>query len=375
MRVPLIKRQLSALLTLLWLSVGFGEWAYAQDPYQLLRQSGEGFAKVIPGKAFNFPQDHYPHENFKIEWWYLTANLKGTDGNDYGVHWTLFRQAMNPAPNPGGWQSNQTWMAHMAISTPEGFEFAQRFARGGIGQAGVEVVNQSRFEAWMDDWLWQGQAESPFPAQLSAGTDNQRFTLTLSASHNWVLQGKNGYSQKSDLGQASYYYSQPFIDIAGTLWVDEEPVDVVGKGWLDREWSSQPLADNQAGWDWVSLHLNDGSALMVYQLRHDSGEHYISGSLVDEAGEIVSLEAGDVTMKPVSETRLDIADGVLNSSQNREKFIPLEWRVRVPKFDIDLAVSANRPGSWLAAAFPYWEGPVSVEGSHEGVGYLELTGY
>ena len=91
--------------------------------------------------------------------------------------------------------------------------------------------------------------------------------------------------------------------------------------------------------------------------------------------EVCTLEAGDVTMAQVSETRLGLADDVANSSQNREKLIPLEWRVRVPKFDIDLSVTADRPGSWLATAFPYWEGPVSVEGSHEGVGYLELTGY
>lgn len=370
-----IQRRLSFFLMLCGVSVASVELAHAQDPYQLLRQSGEGFAKVIPGRAFNFPRDHYPHERFKIEWWYLTANLKGADGNDYGVHWTLFRQAMNSAANPGGWQSNQTWMAHTAISTPGGFEFAQRFARGGIGQAGVETSGESRFEAWMDDWLWQGAATSPFPAKLSAGTDNQRFTLTLSASDDWVLQGNNGYSQKSDLGQASYYYSQPFIDIIGTLWIDEEPVEVAGKGWLDREWSSQPLADNQAGWDWVSLHLNDGSALMVYQLRHDSGEHYISGSLVDQSGQLVTLEAGDVTLEPVSETRLSLESSVSPSSSRKEKIIPLEWRVRVAKFNIDLSVTADRPGSWLATAFPYWEGPVSVEGSHEGVGYLELTGY
>ena len=114
---------------------------------------------------------------------------------------------------------------------------------------------------------------------------------------------------------------------------------------------------------------------MVYQLRHDSGEHYISGSLVNESGKVIALEAGDVTMKPVSETRLSLANGVSDASQSRGKLIPLEWLVQVPKFDIDLSVTADRPGSWLATAFPYWEGPVSVEGSHEGVGYLELTGY
>ena len=351
------------------------EFAAGQDPYQLLRQPGDGFAQVEPGRTFLFPRDHYPHEYFKIEWWYLTANLTGSNGRDYGIHWTLFRQAMSSAPNPGGWQSNQTWMAHTAISTPRDFEFSQRFARGGIGQAGVAVTRQNTFEAWMDDWLWLSDSMAPFPGVLTAGTDTHRFKLTLEASDDWVLQGKDGFSQKSDLGQASYYYSQPMIDIAGTIWVDNEPVEVAGQGWLDREWSSQPLADNQAGWDWVSLHLSDGSALMVYQLRHDSGEHYLSGSWVSESGEVTVLEAGDVTMTPQSATRLTITSTVGGKEKSSIKEIPLDWRVRAPKLGINISVTTERPQSWLATEFPYWEGPVVVQGSHQGVGYLELTGY
>lgn len=362
-------------LSLVMVSGTTSERTLAQDPYQLLRESGDGYAQVVPGRTFVFPEDHYPHERFKIEWWYLTANLKGSDGQDYGVHWTLFRQAMNAQASLGGWQSNQTWMAHTAISTPLGFEFSQRFARGGIGQAGVATTEQSTFEAWMDDWLWQSESLAPFPGELTAGTENQRFKLRLNASDNWVLQGKNGFSQKSDLGQASYYYSQPFIDITGTIWVEDKPVEVTGRGWLDREWSSQPLADNQDGWDWVSLHLSDGSALMVYQLRHDTGEHYISGSWVSESGDVIVLEADDVTLTPQSETRLAIPGTERGNAQRSVKVIPLEWRVRVPKLGIDVSVTANHPNSWLATAFPYWEGPVTVEGSHGGEGYLELTGY
>ena len=365
----------SLFLSLVLIFGATSELAPAQDPYQLLRQSGEGFAQVVPGRAFRFPQDHYPHERFKIEWWYLTANLTGNDGQDYGIHWTLFRQAMSPAPNLGGWQSNQTWMAHTAISAPFGFEFAQRFARGGVAQAGVSVTQKNTFEAWMDDWLWRSNSPAPFPGVLTASTNTHRFQLTLEASDKWVLQGKGGFSQKSDLGQASYYYSQPFIEIAGTIWTHDEPVEVTGQGWLDREWSSQPLADNQAGWDWVSLHLSDGSALMVYQLRHDSGEHYISGSWVSGSGEVTVLEVGDVTMTPQSETRLPIPSLAGDRPESSIKDIPLDWRVRVPKLGIDISVTTDRPHSWLATAFPYWEGPVAVNGSHQGVGYLELTGY
>ena len=360
-----LQRSIYAVVLLSLINISL---SLAQDPYQLLRESSEGFESVVPGRTLIFPRDHYPHEDFKIEWWYLTANLKDANGSEYGVHWTLFRQAMNAEVNPGGWESNQTWMAHTAISTPRGFSFSQRFARGGIGQAGVAgLVDGIGFEAWMDDWTWKGPDKSPFPATLTAGTTEGRFELSLAASDNLVLQGEEGFSQKSEYGQASYYYSQPFVDIRGTLWEDDLPIIVSGKGWLDREWSSQPLASNQDGWDWISLHLNDGSALMVYQLRHDSGEHYISGSWVNKEGKKVILRPGDLSLTPLHNTKITLT--------RYTKILPLHWEILVPSLDIQLTVGAIRPNSWLETAFPYWEGPVKISGTHNGSGYMELTGY
>jgi len=63
-----------------------------------------------------------------------------------------------------------------------------------------------------------------------------------------VLQGDRGYSVKSAEGQASYYYSQPFYEASGSLEIGGTTVRVDGKAWLDREWSSQPLAEDQTGW-------------------------------------------------------------------------------------------------------------------------------
>ena len=341
---------------------------FADDPYQLLREPSDGFSQVLPGKTIDFPRDHYPHNKFKIEWWYLTGNLESRNGDEYGVHWTLFRQAMNPNSNSSGWQSNQTWMAHAAMSTPQGFSFSQRFARGGIGQAGVSnLSHDATFEAWIDDWTWQSESQSPFPARLSASTEGGSFDLLLEAKSGWVLQGSDGFSQKSDFGQASYYYSQPFVSIEGTISLHGEPIEVSGKGWLDREWSSQPLASNQAGWDWLSLHLNDGSALMVYQLRHDSGEHYVSGSWVTEDGQKVILGPENLKLSEMKTTTLQLPGG--------SKQLPLHWEISVPSLDLQLEVEALRPNCWLETVFPYWEGPVTVIGSHVGSGYLELTGY
>nr|NIL95712.1 iron ABC transporter permease [Planctomycetales bacterium]NIP68225.1 iron ABC transporter permease [Planctomycetales bacterium] len=42
---------------------------------------------------------------------------------------------------------------------------------------------------------------------------------------------------------------------------------------------------------------------------------------------------------------------------------------------VSVEVTALNPNSWMATLIPYWEGPVKVSGSHNGRGYLEMTGY
>ena len=85
---------------------------------------------------FDFPTDHGPHPDYRIEWWYLTAYLEDPAGVQYGLQWTLFRTAVAPGEEEG-WGSPQVWFAHAAVTTPESHFSTERFARGGIGQAGV----------------------------------------------------------------------------------------------------------------------------------------------------------------------------------------------------------------------------------------------
>ncbi|MFN3237537.1 MAG: lipocalin-like domain-containing protein [Pseudomonadales bacterium] len=339
----------------------------AEDAYQLLRSDPAGYASVVPDKLLQFPEDHLPHKAYRIEWWYLTANLTDDLGRDYGFHWTLFRQSMSPKADPGGWQSNQVWMAHSAISQPSGFSYEQRFARGGVGQAGVQLDSAGYFSAFLDDWHWQGIGPEPIPGNLTATTNDARVELSLTAKTPWVLQGDNGYSQKSELGQASYYYSQPHIQIRGVLEQNGEEISLSGQGWLDREWSSQPLAPDQPGWDWLSLHLNDGHALMVYQLRQTGRANWLRGTWVTPDGTAIPLQGSDIQLEAIKTTQINTPRG--------DKALPLHWRVTLPGLDKTFTVVAMDPDHWLDTAFPYWEGPVAVQGSSSGRGYLELTGY
>mgnify|MGYP001828033249 CR=1 FL=1 len=365
----------ATLLLLMTTSVG-----RENDVYQLLRRGGADYQQVLPGRILEFPRDHLSHPGYRIEWWYLTANLIDTHGHAWGLHWTLFRQALNADGNPQGWNSNQVWMAHAALSTPNGHRYQQRFARGGIDQAGV-AIDDGRFQAWLDDWQLTGDGPEPLPGTLVVRMREISARLDLSMDTPWVLHGDRGYSQKSAQGQASYYYSQPHVQVTGVIDLAGKKVSVRGQGWFDREWSSQPLAENQPGWDWFSLHFRDGSALMVFRLRQEiadddsdvaighSGD-WVSGTWINPNGDSRALSADDIRLRPLKER-------MVQREQQEPLALPLVWSLALPGMggDYQWIIRAPDPQHWLATSFPYWEGPVVAEGANPGVGYLELTGY
>jgi predicted secreted hydrolase len=329
-----------------------------------LGANAAGFASVVPGKTFTFPADHGPHPDFRIEWWYVTANLADAEGTPYGAQWTLFRQAMQPGPQRQGWGSQQVWMGHVALTSAKTHRFSERFARGGIGQAGVEG---KPFHAWIDAWQLRGSDRTDdmtlAPLRLDASSGDFAYALDLDASHALVLQGDAGYSLKSDRGQASYYYSQPFFDVKGRLTIDEQTLEVSGQAWMDREWSSQPLASDQNGWDWFSLHLNSGDKLMLFRLRQADRDHYVSGNWIPRNGSTRQLASSDVVMRP--KAPIDV--------EGRK--LPVQWQIAIPSLALAIECEPLNARSWMGTSYAYWEGPIRFAGSHSGVGYLELTGY
>jgi len=319
-----------------------------------------GFAQVVPGRAIAFPADHGPHPEFRVEWWYVTANLRDTNGENYGVQWTLFRQAVRPGGRDEGWATQQLWMGHAAVTSATTHRFAEKFARGGVGQANAEAAP---FSAWIDNWTLRSSSKAFAPLELTASAADFSYALKLESDRPVVLQGDAGYSRKSEQGQASYYYSQPYLRVSGTIVIDGKSIDVSGQGWIDREWSSQPLGADQTGWDWFSLHLDGGDKLMLFRLRHAGGEHFFAGNWIGRDGRSEPLDPKDIVLAPVATTRVAGRD------------MPTAWDIAVPSRGLKIASVPLNPQSFMDTRFKYWEGPIKVSGSHPGIGYLEMTGY
>ena len=318
-----------------------------------------GFAVPERGTQLDFPTDHAAHPEYRIEWWYLTGNLTDSEGADYGVQWTLFRSASQPTGQP----EDQLWMGHAAVTTEDGHYHAERLGRGATGQAGITHP----LTAFIDDWSLQtmapADADSLSEIALNARGSNFAYDLTMRADGPLVLHGDRGYSVKSASGQASYYYSQPFYSVSGTLRLPDGDVDVTGSAWLDREWSSQPLAADQSGWDWFSLHLDSGDKMMAFRLRSTTEQDYTSGTWITADGTTSAIENGALQISPLAQT------------QTHGREVPTRWSIAYPDRQLEVTVDAIQPDAWMDTLFPYWEGPVRITGTHAGRGYLEMTGY
>ncbi|WP_072390694.1 lipocalin-like domain-containing protein [Hyphomicrobium sp. CS1GBMeth3] len=327
-----------------------------------LGEEARGFAEVVPGNAITFPQDFGAHPDYRIEWWYVTANLADASGTPYGVQWTLFRQALAPGPQREGWANQQVWMGHAAVTSTGTHRFAEKLARGGIGQANVAAAP---FRAWIDDWSFAAEpnVDGLAASTLTAKGTDFSYALRLASARPPVLQGEGGFSRKSERGQASYYYSQPFFEVAGTLSLDGREIAVTGQAWMDREWSSQPLASDQEGWDWLSLHLPKGEKLMLFQLRGENDAPFRSGSWIAQDGKVTPLANTDIVLTPLDWHRV------------AGRRLPVAWGVEVKSRELKIETEPLNRESWMATTFSYWEGPIHFRGTHAGVGYLEMTGY
>ena len=352
-------RTLAAVVSLIVVGVA----PCAGQGFAGLGEDAGGFAQVVPGKEIVFPRDHGAHPDYRIEWWYVTANMQDAQGKSYGVQWTLFRQATLPNDHGEGWGSRQVWMGHAAFTASTVHRFAERFARGGVGQAGVEVAP---FRAWIDDWEVGSSPSSGSnltPMRLKAAAADFSYDLRLDGNHSPVLQGQAGYSRKSERDQASYYYSHPYLSVSGAIVIDGKSIDVIGQAWLDHEWSSQPLASDQTGWDWFSLHLDSGEKLMLFRLRHADGKHFFAGNWIEKDGQSVELDPSAISMTPVAHLRVAQRD------------VPTAWAISIPSRHLEIQTAPLNPQSWMDTRFKYWEGPIKISGNRSGTGFLEMTGY
>ncbi|MFN4070474.1 MAG: lipocalin family protein [Thermus caldifontis] len=268
-----------------------------------------------------------------LEWWYASGWVE-----PYAFHFAFFKAYPPPSFRILGLPGNLFGTFHAAHLALTDLRTGERVF--------LEVSDQ-------DLWAPRGRAE-PGPSLELAGwrfyREGEGFRLVAGPVDLAFFPRKPpvvhppGYSGTEETGRM-YYQSYTRAEALGRILGQEAR----GEAWLDHQWGEQ-LSGLSTTWDWISLHLSDGSELMAYQVKDAQGEVVqVLGSRVDPLGRVEGVEL---------------------------RFLPLEawkspsghtytlaWRLVGPGLDLEV-----RPlfpeGEILSRTtrVAYWEGPVAGEG-------------
>ena len=331
------------------------------------------FKEAVPGLEFAFPRDHGKHPDFQTEWWYFTGNVDSHAGSKWGFQLTFFRRSMVKEPTRcSAWAIRDVYPAHFAISDINGGRFfhTETISREGPGLAGAALDD---LNIYVRDW--NAQRDSKI-IRVSAREGEYAIDLELLPEKPLTLHGNSGFSRKGDSeSQASYYYSFTRLKAEGTLTFAGQVHKISGFSWMDHEFGSSILLPDQAGWDWFSLQLDDGSDIMVFHLRKRDGRiEKPFGTVVPRTGPIIDLEERDIFIKPI---------GFWTSPRTKAVY-PAGWIIEIPDLQINLVVKPYIEDQEISGGestgIIYWEGAVAIKGTNagnqvNGRGYVELTGY
>jgi len=327
------------------------------------------FAQVDARTVLSFPRDFGAHPDFRTEWWYATGWLQTPDGKPLGFQITFFRSATEHARNnPSQFAPTQLIVAHAALSDPAigKLQHDQRITRAGFDLA---KVSESTTDIKLGRWAMRRETDGRYLVNLPARDFS--FSLRLTPTQPLLLQGVNGYSRKGPKPeQASHYYSEPHLQVSGSIKRNGKSVAVSGSAWLDHEWSSTVLDPKAVGWDWVGANLDDGRALMAFRIRGSDGSSlWQHASLREKNGRLRQLDGNAIQFTPRRHWRSP------RTQANYPVEISLQidqqrWHLRPLQDDQEL-------DSRRSTGAVYWEGAVTLErdGRRDGRGYLEMTGY
>lgn len=353
----------------------------------VLAQLGADYRVALPGYRYEFPRDNFNHPEYQTEWWYYTGNLEAADGHRFGFELTFFRQGTRAMPGrkggatpetedspPTAWDTRDIYFAHLALSDIGGQKFyrVERVSRAGPGLAGAD---EKLARIWNGNWqvLWKREQQA-----LQAVSGDFSLRLSMISHKPPVIHGEKGVSQKSaGAGHASHYISFTRLLTNGSIELKGKLYQVEGIAWMDHEFFTERLQDDQTGWDWLSLQLDNETEIMLYRFRRRDGtlDPFSAGTYVDRNGNTTHLKAGDFALKPLAETW---------KSPDSHGTYPIAWEISVPSLGIVLTVKTPLAGQEIISALgltpSYWEGAITLNGTSghspiAGRGYLEMTGY
>lgn len=327
------------------------------------------YKDVTPDYRVKFPEDFYYKHGYRVQWWYFTGHLFDEKGREFGYELTFFTVNVQQREYKSRFGVNNIYISHFAVSdVADGkFYFSDNADAGAYGFAGAK---DNKLKVWTGKSELEGTMES---IHITASDKNNSLELSLTPVKPPVLNGQNGYSRKSEESPliASIYFSYTNLKTEGTLKTGNRIFKVKGTSWFDREISSRGLSEDQSGWDWFAMQLDNGMEVMLYMLRKKDGsvDAYSSGTLIYPDGKYKHFAKGDFSVKVFS---------MYKSGKTGARY-PSQWEIQIPSENLALKVIPIIEDQEIQALGTtgnyYWEGTCRVEGTVKGRAYVELTGY
>lgn len=209
--------------------------------------------------------------------------------------------------------------------------------------------------------------------RLRFTTGGEAFDLRLSPDAAW--SDLSSADLPPGLGIAGYR-SCPRLMILGLAGAEA----ATGRAWIDHQWGelSQIAAAPRGrlklmGWEWFSLLLDDGTALLLYQPRNQ---------LTRRVERPFAVAYGDFGWRKLSGAFTARPVHIHRSPVTGHRY-PTVWSIKVPELDLDLTLGALTEAGEVPVYGPMdcnWQTPAEVAGSRagrpvSGEAWLELNGY
>ncbi len=350
----------------------------------------EGIAELVSGSAdplrdgtefdaIVLPRDLFAHKNAQTEWWYYTGHAKSDNGRHFGFELVFFKRRtdLDKFGNvPLRLLGNPIYFAHFAVTEQEtkSFRYSHRKSVNGLLDDPASA-SEKHYHLRLGDWSVR-ESHGNHVLRASIGND-LLFEASLKPVKPVVLNGKkkDGVSFK-DEGQASRYFSYTRMELDGDITSNGETEHFTGSAWMDREFGTWTPTEKQKGWDWFSIQLDEGTDIMVYQLRdsRNNVSDYSAGVFVEKDGTYEHLPYPDFHVTPTGDWK----------SENSGATYPSGWNIEIPSRGVSLSVTPVVRNQELdtrgTTMIVYWEGACLVAGNVggndvTGNAYVELVGY
>ncbi len=364
-----------------------------------------------PG-AIDLATQDLPHASSTTEWWYVNSHLTTADGRPLSVFAAFFRIATGK----DAYAHSLTW----AISDPKTGQYLSTSRVDAAGpKIGLDKIQKgfgskdARLNRAMVELLEKGRVPRPdrmFDGPVRVATDKlsldfagERFEKNADGSYTLTLhdkETKNG-AQLTFLplkppirhgneglvrgvhGEDMFYVFVPRCEVTGQVTLGGKTAQIAkGQGWYDHEFGCPPPGQPEKklqsdhgtiAWNWVSLQLDDGTDVSVYDLV-DTKDGSSAGSWAvtsDKAGHRYAFT--QFTLEATRDWR----------SVRTFHDYPTHWKLEIPEAHLSVtleAAFADQEFVTVLSKPAFWEGRATASGEMagkpvQGLAYIERNGF